>query len=136
MEGSLPLGEPGCWHVGDFDQRRTISVIFENDEGDEDLALDVFASWVGTSPIPLAHIPVILWPWWHLIFTSLTRLIFVTEYLRRHIDDLGTDVYGITVSGDGELVLSLITLMTTKQFVPTIRSGPSTGGIPGIWILR
>ncbi|KAG8156761.1 hypothetical protein KVR01_013366 [Diaporthe batatas] len=68
MGGMLePNGlEPGCWQVVDWDQRRTISVTFECDVEDEDLAI---------------------------------------EYLKRHIDDLGTDVCSIEVSkGSGELV--------------------------------
>ncbi|KAI3391221.1 hypothetical protein diail_7752 [Diaporthe ilicicola] len=63
--GIIPPGGPGCWQVVDWDQRRTISVTFENDPGDEDLAI---------------------------------------EYLRRYFDNLGTDVYAIEVSNDGELV--------------------------------
>lgn len=51
MGGMLPPGGsgPGCWHVGDWDQRRTISVTFENGPGDEDLAIGTLASWVCTS---------------------------------------------------------------------------------------
>lgn len=102
MGGMLEPDGPGCWHVGDWDQRRTISVTFENDTGDEDLAIGKFDSWACVSPISLAHIPVMLRP--RLIFTSQTRLIYVTEYLRRHIDDLETDVFAIEVTADGELV--------------------------------
>jgi hypothetical protein len=39
----------------------TIPVTFENDTGDEDLAIGTFVSWVFISSIPLAHTPVILW---------------------------------------------------------------------------
>lgn len=102
MGEMLPPGEPGCWYVGDWDQRRTISVTFESDTEDEDLAIGKLASWAYISPFPLAHIPVMLRP--HFIFASQTRLIYVTEYLRRHIDDLSTDVYAIEVTRDDELV--------------------------------
>lgn len=36
-------GEPACWQLVDWDQRRTISVTFEGDIDDEDLAIGTFA---------------------------------------------------------------------------------------------
>lgn len=59
MGAMLPPGEPGCWYVGDWDQRRTISVTFENDTGEEDLAIGKFASWACISPIPPAHMLIL-----------------------------------------------------------------------------
>lgn len=52
--GGLPTpGGSGCWHVGDWDQRRMISVTFDSDAEDEDLAIGTLIPHVCNSPTPL-----------------------------------------------------------------------------------
>lgn len=42
--GQTTPGGPHRWHVGDWDQRRTISVVVDGEQGDEATAIGMFVA--------------------------------------------------------------------------------------------